>query len=179
VARVAAVEARVAAVEARDGAAGGRKLRPINVTREEIADDELERLERAWDEFIVAVRRARARSGERGDGLTLSQYEFLRPLRGSGGMQVTHLAERFGIAAGTASGILDGLSRLGFIERSRAGQDRRTVTVTLTDAGRHEVERKRRSIARQRRRLFESIAAEERGHTERLLRHLAQVITEL
>ncbi|HET8978997.1 MAG TPA: MarR family transcriptional regulator [Solirubrobacteraceae bacterium] len=158
---------------------GRRKLRPINVSREEIGDEELERLERAWDEFIVAVRRARARSGERGDGLTLSQYEFLRPLRGAGGMQVTHLADRFGIAPGTATGILDGLARLGFIERTRASEDRRTVTITLTDAGRQEVERKRRSIARQRRRLFASIAPEERGHTERMLRHLARVITEL
>lgn len=149
------------------------------MTADRIGDDELERLESAWEEFVVAVRRARARSGERASGLSLSQYEFVRPLRSIDGLQVSQLADRFGIAPGTATGILDGLAKLGFIERSRTSQDRRAVTIRLTDEGRRQVDRKRRSLARQRRTLLESLAPEERAHTERMLRRLAQVITEL
>lgn len=155
----------------------GRKL--ATVSGDSVSDDELDRLGSAWEEFVVAVRRARARSGERGEGLSLSQYEFLRPLRTTDGLQVSQLADRFGIAPGTATGILDGLAKLGFIERSRASQDRRAVTIRLTDEGRRQLDRKRRSIARQRRMLLESLAPEERAHTERMLRRLAQVITEL
>jgi MarR family transcriptional regulator, organic hydroperoxide resistance regulator len=155
------------------------KLKQNVITTTTVGDDQLERLGAAWEAFIVAVRRARARTGERETGLSLSQYEFLRPLWSSDGLPVTQLAERFGIAPATATGILDGLARSGIIERTRAAADRRTVTITLTDEGRRRVARKRRSIARQRRRLFESLAPEERAHTERLLRHLAQVIAEI
>lgn len=142
-------------------------------------DDELEQLADAWDRFLVAVRQARAKRSEREDGLSLSQYEFARPLTRTDGMKVSELAERYGITSATATGILDGLEREGLIERSRAGRDRRTVTITLTDEGRRKVHRKRQRIARQRRKLFDTLAPEERAHTHRLLNHLAQVIDEL
>jgi DNA-binding MarR family transcriptional regulator len=137
---------------------------------------ELARLGAAWEEFLGAVRRARARTGDRGDGLSLSQYEFLRPLADGGGLGVSALAERFGVAPATATGILDGLERAGMIARGRTERDRRAVTITLTPAGRRALERKRRSIGRRRRALLGTIGAAERAQTERLLRHLAGVI---
>jgi DNA-binding MarR family transcriptional regulator len=140
-------------------------------------DDELERLSIAWEHFIEAVRRGRARYGERlEDGLTLSQYEFVRPLVDSGGLPVGQLADRAGIAAATATQILDGLERSGIIQRSRTAKDRRTVTITLTEEGRRRVENKSRNYADQRQRLFESVPPEERPQAERLLRHLAETI---
>ena len=141
--------------------------------------DELEQLVASWEQFLSAVRRARARRGDHDEALSLSQYEFLRPLAGSDGLQVTQLADRFGIASATATGILDGLERSGTITRSRSANDRRAVTIRLTDQGRRKVEAKRRSLTRQRRKLFDSLAPGERAQTERLLRHLAQVIAEL
>jgi DNA-binding MarR family transcriptional regulator len=145
----------------------------------DIADHELERLVEAWEEFLVAVRRGRARRGESDDGLSLSQYEFLRPLVSSPGLQVSQLADRFGIASATATGILDGLERSGMITRSRNATDRRAVTITLTDHGRRKVESKRRTLTRQRRKLLDTLDPAERANTERLLRHLAQTISEL
>jgi DNA-binding MarR family transcriptional regulator len=65
------------------------------------------------------------------------------------------------------------------VQRSRTGGDRRRVTITLTDQGRRAIERKRRLLSEQRRRLFEGLAPEERPQAERVLRHLAQVMHEL
>src|SRR5579884_718276 len=93
-----------------------------------VGDDDLDRLADAWDEFIVSVRRFRARVGEPGEGLSLSQYEFVRPLVSSEGLPVSRLAERFGIASATATQMLDALERDGVIARARSDRDRRTVT---------------------------------------------------
>ena len=140
---------------------------------------ELDGLTDAWEEFIVAVRRVRARMGDREEGLSLSQYEFLRPLMSFNGLPVSRLAERFGIAPASATQMLDSLERVGIIERERSERDRRTVTITLTAEGRRMFERKRRALAAQRRRFFEDLEPEERSSTERVLRHLAQLIGEL
>jgi DNA-binding MarR family transcriptional regulator len=141
--------------------------------------EDLTHLAEAWDTFFMAVRRARSRSGEREEGLTLSQYELLRALTGSGGIPSGKLAEIAGIAAASATQMLDRLEQAGVIERSHSPGDRRVVTITLTEEGRRQIERKRRRIAGQRRRFFDSFPPEERRQTERLLRHLAQVISEI
>jgi DNA-binding MarR family transcriptional regulator len=145
-----------------------------------LSDEELARLSSAWEGFLDAIRRGRARVGERiEDGLTLSQYEFLRPLIGSDGLPVGRLAERSGIAPASATQLLDGLERAGIIQRARIAKDRRTVTITLTDEGRKRVARKRRNIINQRRKLFETVAPDERPQAERFLRHLAETIPQL
>ena len=139
---------------------------------------QLKRLNESWERFIAAVRRTRARTGGLQDGLSLSQYELIKPLT-SGGKAIGRLAGRVGIAPATATQILDGLERDGAVQRSRTAADRRTVHVTLTAQGRRALERKRRSLVNQRRRLFENLAPEERRQAERILRHLAQIMEEL
>jgi hypothetical protein len=68
-----------------------------------VGDDELTRLAIAWEGFIDAIRRGRGRYGDRlEDGLTLSQYEFVRPLIESEGLPVGQLADLAGIRAATA-----------------------------------------------------------------------------
>lgn len=143
-----------------------------------LTQEQLARLNDAWERFIAAVRRTRARTGGLADGLTLSQYELVRPLT-SGPQPVGRLAERVGVAPATATQILDGLERDGMVERSRTAADRRTVIIELTGTGRRAVERKRRGLVSQRRRLFENLAPEERGQAERVLRHLAEIMEEL
>ena len=139
---------------------------------------ELKRLNESWERFIAAVRRTRARIGGFEDGLTLSQYELIKPLT-SGPAPVGRLAETVGIAPATATQILDCLERDGVVERSRTAADRRTVNVALTKGGRRAFERKRRALVNQRRRLFENLDPEERGQAERVLNHLAEIIEEL
>lgn len=140
--------------------------------------EQLVRLNDAWERFIVAVRRTRARVGGLDAGLTLSQYELVRPLVAQS-QPVGRLAERLGIAPATATQIVDGLERAGLVERSRTATDRRTVVVELTTEGRKAVERKRRRLVGQRRQLFENLAPDERVQAERVLRHLAELMEEL
>ena len=143
-----------------------------------LSSAQLKRLNEAWERFIAAVRRTRARTGGFEDGLSLSQYELIKPLA-SGGETIGRLAERVGIAPATATQILDGLERGGAVQRSRTVADRRTVNVTLTEGGRRALERKRRGLVNQRRRLFENLEPEERGQAERLLLHLAEIMDDL
>lgn len=147
-------------------------------SEQHLTPPQLERLNEAWERFLAAVRRTRARVGGSEDGLSLSQYELIRPLS-SGRLPIGRLAERTGVAPATATQILDSLERDGFVERSRTAADRRTVNVTLTQQGRRAVERKRRRLVDQRRRLFENLEPEERGQTERVLRHLAEIMEDL
>lgn len=136
-------------------------------------------LAEAWDDFVVALRRARGRSGARGESLTLSQYELLRPLPRQGALPSGKLAELAGIAPASAGQMLDGLERDGVIERSGHPADRRLVTIALTAEGRRRLTRKRRAIAARRQRFLDAFPAAERAQTERVLRHLTEVIGEL
>jgi MarR family transcriptional regulator, organic hydroperoxide resistance regulator len=133
----------------------------------------------AWDEFVLAVRRAQARSQQSPEDLTLAQYYLLRPLDGEAGVPSCQLAEWAGIAAPTATRMVDGLEKSGLIRRERSRTDRRTVLVSLTDAGRSRVARKRQQLARRRRRAYENLEPEERQQGERLLRHLAELVGQL
>jgi DNA-binding MarR family transcriptional regulator len=147
--------------------------------QEHISAAQLKRLNEAWERFIAAVRRTRARSGGNEDGLSLSQYELIKPLTSGRRLPVGRLAERVGIAPATATQILDCLERDGLVERSRTATDRRTVNVSLTSGGRRALERKRRGLVDQRRQLFENLEPEERGQAERVLRHLAEIMEKL
>jgi len=68
-------------------------------------------------------------------GLTLAQYRVLlfvalRPWR------ATALANQVGVKRPTLSGIIDGLSRAGLVDRRGVTGDRRGVSIELTGAGR-------------------------------------------
>jgi DNA-binding MarR family transcriptional regulator len=53
------------------------------------------------------------------------------------------------------------------------------VLVSLTPAGAQQFRRKHRQLARRRRRLYEGLEPGEREQSERLLRHLAELVGEL
>jgi DNA-binding MarR family transcriptional regulator len=132
-----------------------------------------------WEAFVLALRRSQARGRDSGDRLSLSQWDLLRELDRDGAQSVGRLAQAAKITPATATRVLDGLERSGVVRRLRPEHDRRTVTVSLTAKGRRRLERTRRWIAARERRLFESIAPDEREQAQRLLAHLAQVIEEL
>ncbi len=89
----------------------------------------------AFDALAQAVRRARGASGGEAP-LTLSQYGLLQALSGRPAARVRDLACEAGIAPSTATRILDALERRAIVRRTRSAEDRRGVTVSLTDAGR-------------------------------------------
>jgi MarR family transcriptional regulator, organic hydroperoxide resistance regulator len=135
-----------------------------------------ERFADAWDEFVLAIRRGQARGQQSSDEMSLAQYYLLLPLEQGSAMPVCQLAERAGIAAPTATRFIDAFERAGIVRRERPVSDRRTVLVSLTPAGQERLARKHEQLRGRRRRLYEQLAPEERQQSERLLRHLAELI---
>jgi DNA-binding MarR family transcriptional regulator len=134
----------------------------------------------AWETFFRAARRARGRAnqGSGEDGLTLSQLHLVQPLTG-GPQGVGALAECAGVAAPTASRMVEGLARAGLVERAQDPDDRRAVLVSLTDEGRRAVQRKRRTLNALRRRIAAGLTPEEQADAAPLLRRLAELMDEL
>jgi DNA-binding MarR family transcriptional regulator len=145
------------------------------------AESELVAFEAAFDDFFAAVRRARGRAArETGPGeLTLAQYQLLAGFNGEDELPVGELAEAGGVAPPTATRMLDGLERDDIVERSHSTEDRRRVTVRLTDHGSRMLKRKRQRIKAKRREVFASLKPAEREGAERMLKRLAEVIDHL
>jgi DNA-binding MarR family transcriptional regulator len=133
----------------------------------------------AFETFLLALRRSQARGQQSPDGLTLAQYYLLHPLERGQPVALCQLAESAGIAAPTATRLVDGLERAGVVMRERSILDRRSVLVSLTPAGRERLQAKHRELAARRQMLYESLEPDERAVSERLLRHLAEVMDHL
>ena len=133
----------------------------------------------AWEAFFRTTRRLRARAGRvRDDRLSLPQYHLLEPLRGGGELTVGELAEAAGVAAPTATRMLDCLARLGYVLRRHSESDRRAVVVARTPAGAAALAVAHADATAFRRKLFESLPPEDREHAARLLRRLAAAMEE-
>jgi DNA-binding MarR family transcriptional regulator len=143
-----------------------------------MADDDFSA---AWEHFFRTVRRARGRANARPpkDGLSLAQYQLLGALEGGGeGLSVRGLAEAAGVAAPTATRMLDGLQRDGFVTRTPSPDDRRCVVVELTPAGREALARTHAQVVDARARIAASLSDAEREQAAALLRRLAVVVEE-
>jgi DNA-binding MarR family transcriptional regulator len=134
----------------------------------------------AWDAFVGALRRARARvSNDPRAKLSLSQYHLIRPLDDSRELPVGELAAAAAVSAPTATRMLDGLERDGIVAREHSRADRRCVEVQLTPQGRRLLRSERARVEAKREELFAQLDPEERAQTERLLVRLAELIEEL
>jgi DNA-binding MarR family transcriptional regulator len=139
-----------------------------------------ERLHAAWDAFVAALRKARARaSHDPAAHLTLSQYHLLSALHDEPEMGVGELALAAGVTSPTATRMLDGLERGGIVERVPSPRDRRCVAVHLTDTGKRALRAEHRRIAAKQRALFEQLEPEERAQAERLMLRLSEIIEDL
>jgi MarR family transcriptional regulator, 2-MHQ and catechol-resistance regulon repressor len=70
-------------------------------------------------------------------GITASQYNVLRILRGEGQpLPCQEIADRMIQVVPAMTGLLDRLDAQGLVQRERCTQDRRVIYVTLTDSGR-------------------------------------------
>jgi len=139
----------------------------------------LDALNAAWDDFFSAVRRAKGRAAHQRDELTVPQVHLLEPLAADGAARLGELAEAAGVAAPTASRMIDSLERDGLVRRGTAGDDRRAVAVELTARGRELYERKRAAIEAKRMEIFGSLSATEREQAVHLLGRMAELIEEL
>ena len=141
--------------------------------------DPAARFAAAWEEFVLAIRRAQARGQQSAEDLTLAQYYMLLPLTTEAALPVSRLAQYAGVAAPTATRMIDSLERSVTVRRERTHDDRRTVLISLTPSGRELMARKQQELARRRRTLYERLEPGERESSERLLRHLAELMSEL
>jgi DNA-binding MarR family transcriptional regulator len=134
----------------------------------------------AWEDFTRAVRRARGRAtGPLADsGLTLAQFHLLEPLRGGGELTVSELAVGAGVAAPTATRMLDALVRDGLVTRRPAEHDRRAVLIGLTGDGRTAVEEAAKLVEAARSRVRDTLTFEEQEQAAALLRRLAAAVEE-
>lgn len=134
----------------------------------------------AFETLAQAVRRARGPAPQDRPGrLTLSQYSLLLPLCGAETARVSDLAAEAGIAPSTATRILDALERRAIVRRARSRQDRRGVTVALTEQGRETLVRQDQWMRARRLAFFDDLPVQERALVPDLLVRLATLIDEL
>ena len=138
--------------------------------------DTQQRFSTAWESFFRTTRRLRARSGRLPGALTLPQYHLLESLRATPELPVGELADRAGVAAPTATRMLDCLARDGYVERRHSETDRRSVLVSLTADGERAVEQAQETIEAWRRQVFETLEPAEREPAARLLERLSQIM---
>ncbi|AWL11112.1 HTH-type transcriptional regulator SarZ [Saliniradius amylolyticus] len=93
------------------------------------------------DELLVSLRRViraidlRSKELERTVGLTGPQLMIMLELQQRSGTMVKKLAEKTNLSPATVTSILDRLELKGLINRVRSTEDKRRVSLTLTDKG--------------------------------------------
>ena len=69
-------------------------------------------------------------------GINFTQYRMLKQLAGVPWLSASELARRLEHDAGALTRLLDKMQERGFIKRLSCAEDRRSVQISLTDAGR-------------------------------------------
>jgi DNA-binding MarR family transcriptional regulator len=149
------------------------------VSDRNVSDTEADAFLSAFDGFAQAVRRARGASAGPPRALTLSQYGLLELLRDHNSARVRDLAEHAGVSAPTATRILDTLERRGLVRRRPSSEDRRGVSVTLTDRGRRALGEQHEWLRSRQRSFYGELQPHERELAPTLLTGLAGLIDEL
>jgi len=72
--------------------------------------------------------------------VSVPQLLCLQSLYENGEISMSNIAENIMVNVSTVTGIVDRLEQKGFLERHRVSEDRRVITITLTDKGRSLVE---------------------------------------
>jgi DNA-binding MarR family transcriptional regulator len=133
----------------------------------------------AFDALSQAIRRARGAGADHPGGLTFSQYALLRTLADRDGARVSDLAGQAAVTPSTATRILDALERRAIVCRTRSANDRRGVTVTLTDAGRAALHRQDAWMQGRQRAFYAQLPDYERALAPDLLLRMSVLIDEL
>src|SRR5205807_198527 len=108
--------------------------------------DGTEEERRALDVFIKLMRAANSVGDRTGDpiaaaGLTPSQFGVLETLYYLGPLMVSQLADKHLKSRNNFTTVIDNLEKQELVRRERDREDRRAVTVYLTEAGRERIER--------------------------------------
>ncbi len=101
---------------------------------------------RAIDAYIKLQRSAESSSARAtrhliSAGLTFSQYGVLDILFHLGPLPLGQIAEKILKSEGNMTTVVDNLERRGLVRRERNERDRRVIMLSLTEAGRHVIEK--------------------------------------
>ena len=140
---------------------------------------EVERFLDSFDTLAQAVRRARGARAADSGGLTLSQYGLLEPLLDHEPARIRQLAAQAGITAPTATRILDTLERRGLVHRTQALDDRRGVSVRLTERGRKLLGEQHEWLRSRQRTFHDELSPGEQAIAPGLMVRIAALIDEL
>lgn len=132
---------------------------------------------RALNAHIALARAAQSVAAKAGAqvasrGLTLGQFGALEALLHRGPLSQTELCRKLLRSGGNMTMVLDHLERDGWIRRERLREDRRTIRVSLTQAGRKRIQEVFPEHAAMIAELFESLTAAEQEQLRRLCRKL-------
>lgn len=108
------------------------------------SSDAYPRDEAALAEVIARLRRAMRRAARAGDPdntLSVAQLEMLSCLAENPGARPSELARMLRLAPNSVTTLVNGLQNRALVTRSGGGQDRQTVSLTLTEAGDDAVQR--------------------------------------
>jgi DNA-binding MarR family transcriptional regulator len=103
-------------------------------------------------------------------GLTASQYNVLRILRGEGQpLPCLEIADRMIQVVPAITGVLDRLEKQGLITRQRCTEDRRIVYVALSEKARELLARMDEPVMKRQHELMGHLSAEELAELSRLV----------
>jgi MarR family 2-MHQ and catechol resistance regulon transcriptional repressor len=102
---------------------------------EVLALDTFIKLTRATDSMLSRLARRNTH-----EGLTTSQFGVLEALYHLGPMCQSVLGEKLLKSGGNITMVIDNLERSGLVNRERNPEDRRFITVSLTEAGRQLID---------------------------------------
>jgi DNA-binding MarR family transcriptional regulator len=109
----------------------------------------------------IGVRSVQSASG----GVTMPQYRVLVLLEDNGALSIGVMELELGVNPSNATRVCDRLERLGLITRTTSSQDRRSVLVGITPAGRKVVA----AVSAERRRELAKVVDQLDGSTSDLL----------
>ncbi len=110
-------------------------------------------------------------------GLTMPRFLVLAFIHSRGDRcTMGELAEATDQCSATMTGIVDRLVNTGWVERQRDPEDRRSVLVNLTDAGRVLVEQATDQLTARAKRTLSQFTQEERADILRLLRRYVEIL---
>jgi len=131
----------------------------------------------AWRRFSRATQKAKARRFDDGP-LSLTQALLLSGLLDHDELTVGALAERAEVSKPTATRMLDGLERDGYITRRACDRDRRAVLIALTPAGREVLQARWRAFCGHLEHASRTLTPAERDAATPLLLRLAELMDE-
>ncbi|MBB4663043.1 MarR family winged helix-turn-helix transcriptional regulator [Conexibacter arvalis] len=129
----------------------------------------------AWRRFSRATQKAKARRFDDGT-LSLTQALLLSGLLDEPELTVGALAERAEVSKPTATRMLDGLERDGYVTRRPCARDRRVVLIALTAEGERALQARWRAFCDHLERASRRLSAEERAAATPLLLRLAALM---